>query len=396
MSTIARPCLAELVRRLSESRRRVQIVTGPRHCGKTTLARQTVQAFGHNATLATPGGPGPGDPVWMEQQWDQARMRSRQAGCWLLVLDEIHHIVGWAETAMRLWGEDSAAGLDLRVLLLCSSRFGLATGPSREMTGAFELTSLGHWSYAEMRDAFGWTLDQFIYFGGYPGPAGLIADDERWRRFVVDSLLETALARDVLMAARVDKPALLRSLLRLGCEHSGQVLSFQKMTAQLPGAGNTTTLAWYLDLLGGAGLLSNIQKFPALQRQRGSIPKPQVLNNGLASALAGSTFARTRQNPELWGRLVTSAIGAHLAGARMTGQIDDLYYWRERNRDVDFVLRLGDRTVAIEVRGGERKLAQSGLGAFDRAFQPVRSLVVGAGGAPLEEFLLVEPRQLFS
>jgi uncharacterized protein len=396
MSNIPRSQLSSLVHRLSERRRGLQIVTGPRHCGKTALALQAIHALSHTATYASADDPAPNDTTWLEQQWNQARVRSRQGGRWLLVLDEIQEVTGWAATVKRLWDEDSASGLDLRVLLLSSSRSGLAAGADPEITGAFELTPLWHWSYSEMRDAFGWTLDRYVYFGGYPGAADLVDEEDRWHRFVLDTLLETALARDVLLAARVDKPSLLRSLLRLGCEHSGQILSFQKMTAQLSGAGNTTTLSWYLELLGGAGLLRNIQKFSARERQRGSIPKLQVLNNGLATAMAGSSFARTRRNPDRWGRLVTSAIGAHLAGAVMTGQIDDVYYWRERNRDVDFVLRLGDRTVAVEVKAGDRKLCQSGLAAFDRTFQPVRSLVVGAGGAPVEEFLLVAPRQLFS
>ncbi|MGD0831657.1 MAG: DUF4143 domain-containing protein, partial [Terracidiphilus sp.] len=239
-------------------------------------------------------------------------------------------------------------------------------------------------------------LDQFIYFGGYPGAAELIDDEGRWRRYLLDSLIETMLGRDILLMARVDKPALLRELFRLGCEYSGQILSYQKMVGQLQDAGNTTTLAGYLELLAGAGMLRGISKYSGqLVRQRGSIPKLQVMNTGLTTAQAAMTFARVRHHPDQWGRLVESAVGAYLAGAAMTGEIDELYYWRDRSKEVDFVLRLGTRIVAIEVKSGRRKEALPGAAAFDKAFLPTRSYLVGTGGIPIEEFLQIPAHELF-
>ena len=374
----------------------IQVLAGPRQVGKTTLIRQAMLVFDGRATYVTADNPAPGDNFWIAQQWGMARLRCRQSGTWLLVLDEVQKIPRWSEAVKQLWDEDSAEGLDLRVVLLGSSPLLVQSGLSDSLAGRFEISRIGHWSFAEMREAFDWTLDQFIYFGGYPGAAELIGDEARWRRYLLDSLIETMLGRDILLMARVDKPALLRALFHLGCEYSGQILSYQKMAGQLQDAGNTTTLAGYLGLLAGAGMLRGISKYSGqLVRQRGSIPKLQVFNTGLTTAQAAMTFARVRHHPDQWGRLVESAVGAHLAGAAMTGEIDDLFYWRERNKEVDFVLRLGTRIVAIEVKSGRRKEALSGAAAFDKAFLPARTYLVGTGGIPVEEFLQIHPRELF-
>jgi len=393
---ITRSLLDPIVTRLRDRRRFLQVLAGPRQVGKTTLARQAMLAFGDRATYVTADNPAPGDNLWIAQHWEMARLHCRQSGTWLMVLDEIQKIPRWSEAVKQLWDEDSANGLDLRVVLLGSSPLLVQSGLADSLAGRFELSRVGHWSFGEMREAFGWTIDQYIYFGGYPGAAELIGDENRWRHYLLDSLIETMLARDILLMARVDKPALLRSLFRLGCEYSGQILSYQKMTGQLQDAGNTTTLAGYLDLLAGAGMLRGISKYSGqVVRQRGSIPKLQVFNTGLTTAQAATTFARVRFHADYWGRLVESAVGAHLAGAAMTGEIDDLFYWRERNKEVDFVLRLGTRIVAIEVKSGRRREALPGVAAFDKAFLPARTFLVGTGGTPVEEFLQIPPRELF-
>jgi len=394
---IARSLLGPLISRLDGHRRFLQVLSGPRQVGKTTLARQAMLAFGERATYVTADNPAPGDNLWVEQQWELARLHCRQSGTWLLVLDEVQKIPRWSEAVKKLWDEDSPEGLDLRVVILGSSPLMVHSGLSESLAGRFEVSRVGHWSFAEMREAFGWTLDQYIYFGGYPGAADLIGDENRWRRYLLDSLVETMLARDILLMARVDKPALLRALFCLGCEYSGQILSYQKMAGQLQDAGNTTTLAGYLDLLAGAGMLRGIPKYAGqIVRQRGSIPKLQVLNTGLTSAQGAMTFARVRHHPEYWGRLVESAIGAHLCGAALTSDIDEIFYWRERNKEVDFVLRFGTRIVAIEVKSGHHKGALPGMAAFDKAFMPTRTFVVGTGGIPVQEFLQIPPHELFA
>jgi len=293
-----RPVLTHIIRRLEEPRRFLQVLAGPRQVGKTTLVRQAMETLGKRSSYATADAPTPGDTVWLDQQWENARRQCGECGTWLLALDEIQKIPHWSENVKRLWDEDTTTGLDLHVVILGSSPLLVQKGLTESLAGRFELIHVGHWRWEEMREAFGWTIDQYIYFGGYPGAAPLIDDEPRWRRYLLDSLIETTLSRDILLMARVDKPALLRQVFRLGCEYSGQILSYQKMVGQLQDAGNTTTLAHYLDLLAGAGMVCGLPKYAGEEvRQRASSPKLQVLNQGLKSAQAIDTFKATRQDP---------------------------------------------------------------------------------------------------
>jgi len=385
-----RPQAAILAGRLEEPRRFLQAVVGPRQVGKTTLVQQVISASGPPARYASADEPTLRSPQWIEQQWDAARLEALDAGRRgaILVLDEIHKIPGWSESVKRLWDEDTRARRSLRVILLGSAPLLMQQGMTESLAGRFEVVRLPHWSLAEMRDAFGWSLDEYLFYGGYPGAAPLIRDPARWSRYVLDSLIETTIARDVLLLSRVDKPALLRRLFQLGCSYSGQILSFTKMVGQLQDAGNTVTLAHYLELLAAAGMLTGLPKYAGeTVRQRGSSPKLQVLNNALMTAQSGLTLRDARADPEYWGRVVESAVGAHLANAAAVG-VCQLFYWRERNREVDFVTQAGRKLVAIEVKSGRSPRTQPGLGAFAEAFKPQRSLLVGGDGIAIEEFLL--------
>ncbi len=378
-----------LTRRLSEPRRFLQVVAGPRQVGKTTLVQQVLAAAGTPFVYGSADEPALRDAGWLAAQWDRGReavaIRPPAA---VLALDEVQKIPGWSETVKRLWDEDTRARRPLHVVLLGSSPLLVQQGLTESLAGRFEILYLPHWSYPEMRAAFGFSFNQYLYFGGYPGAAPLIDDPERWRRYLLDSLIETTISRDVLLMTRVDKPALLRQLFDLGCRYSGQVLSYTKMLGQLHDAGNTTTLAHYLGLLEGAGMLRGLPKYSGKAvRQRGSSPKLQVLNTGLMTAQAGLLPDEARADREFHGRLVESAVGAHLANAAARG-LCELFYWRERNREVDFVIRAGRALVAMEVKSGRSRAALPGLAAFSEAFRPTRTLLVGADGMPVDEFLL--------
>jgi len=384
-----RPQAVAFAERLVEPRRHLQVVTGARQVGKTTLVQQALEAVGLPARNASADEPTLRGPEWIEQQWQAARLEAREAGKTgaVLVLDEIQKITGWSESVKRLWDEDTRRRLPLKVVLLGSAPLLVAQGLTESLAGRFELLHLPHWSFDEMQAAFGFSLDQYLFYGGYPGAAPLVRQPQRWARYIADSLIETSISRDVLLLTRVDKPALLRRLFELACRYSGQALSYTKMLGQLHDAGNTTTLAHYLDLLGGAGLVVGLQKYAGdIARSRGSIPKLQVMNTALLTAQSGLTLSEARADREFWGRLVESAVGAHLANAA-AGRDFELYYWRERNQEVDFVVKAGRRLAAIEVKSGRAPQAHRGTAAFAAAFKPQRSLLVGGDGIELEEFL---------
>jgi len=383
-----RPQAAILSNRLAEPRRFIQFVAGPRQVGKTTLVQQVLADLPMPSLYVSADEAGGRDAAWLESTWIEARILAgdSQSAAAVLVVDEVQKIHEWSEVVKRLWDEDSRHQVPLRVVLLGSAPLLMQRGLTESLAGRFETIHAGHWGFAEMRDAFGWDLDTFIYFGGYPGAASLIEDGERWRRYVLDSLVETTIARDVLLMARIDKPALLRRLFELGCRYSGQVLSYTKMIGQLQDAGNTTTLAHYLELLGAAGMLRGLQKFAGdAARQRGSSPKLQVFNTALMTATSGLSFAEARADHEFWGRLVESAVGAQLANAAAAGEFE-LFYWREGSREVDFVLRRGATVVGIEVKSGRATVTQPGLSAFQSAFDVSRVMLVGGPGMGLESF----------
>ena len=377
-----------LMQRLREPRRFIQVLAGPRQVGKTTLVQGVMAAMDRPTHYASADEPRLQARTWVEQQWDQARLLvGEQKHGAVLVLDEIQKIPRWSDTVKLLWDADTRKKAPLKVVLLGSARLLIQQGLTESLAGRLEVIRAPHWSWMEMKDTFGWTLEKYLYYGGYPGSASLTGEPERWRHYIRDSLVETTISRDILMMSRVDKPALLRRMFHLACDYSGQILSYQKMLGQLVDAGNTVTLAHYLELLSGAGMVAGLQKYShGKVRSRGSSPKLQVLNTALMTAHLDLPLPELRKSPEVWGRLVESAVGAHLLNTSQ-GTTIEVSYWRDRNLEVDFVLQQGQKVTAIEVKSGRSRECLPGLEMFAKSFKLQRKLLVGGQGIALEDFL---------
>lgn len=373
--------------RLREKRRFMQVILGPRQVGKTTAIQQVLSKLDTPHHYAAADLPAPPPTEWISRQWDLARAKVSGRHPAILVLDEVQKISHWSTEVKRLWDEDARAGRELRVALLGSSSLLIQKGLTESLAGRFELIRFPHWSWTECRDGFRWSFDQYLYFGGYPGSADFIHQEERWRRYISDSLIETAISKDILLLNRVEKPALLRQLFVLACEYGGQILSYQKIQGQLADAGNTTTLAHYQTLLESAFLIRGLPKWSGkVIRRRSSSPKWLPLNTALLTALANRTFKEFRQDPQAWGRLTEVAIGAHLVNQAMSHGIN-VYYWREGNDEVDFVLRKGNRVTAIEVKSGSKWSSLPGLSEFLKRYPSARTCVVGGPDLGLQQFL---------
>lgn len=383
-----RPIHQLLRQKLTAEPRFLLVIDGPRQVGKTSLIRQVLDELPYPNFYATADEAGFIDSTWIEAQWHIARTKITGDQPVILALDEIQKIPNWTTIVKKLWDEDRYNKAPLQVVLLGSSSLLMQKGLSESMAGRFELINMTHWSFPEMRDAFGFNLNQYIYFGGYPGAAPLISDEPRWAKYITDSLIETTLSRDILLLNPVYKPALLKQLFHLGCHYSGQILSLQKMLGLLHDAGNTTTLSHYLNLLYGAGMLTGLQKYSgSVVKQRASIPKLQVLNSALMTAQADYDFATAQQTPEYWGCLVESAVGAHLLNSTFGDKRWQIFYWRSGNFEVDFVIKRGEQVIALEVKSTKRAVTLSGIAEFKKVYTAAVPLLIGStDGISLEEF----------
>ena len=408
MDLYQRTQVETLARRLNEPPRQLVALFGPRQTGKTTIVRQVLSRIDVPSRYLPVDDPAPTDiripssdiratpPRFLPGRgteslihyWEEARREAeRSPRGFVLAIDEIQKIPGWSDTVKGLWDADRSRGLPLRVVILGSAPLLVQSGLAESLAGRFERIPVAHWSFPEMASAFDFDLPTYLYFGGYPGAATLARDDEeRWRDYIISSIVGPNIERDILSMTRVDKPALLKRLFDLGSSYSGQILSFTKIVGQLHDAGNTTTLARYLELLSSAGLLTGLQNWSnRAHRRKASIPKLMVLNTALMTAGSGYSFEEARADRTFWGRIVESAVGAHLVNTATTDV--HVHYWRRSSMEVDFVLERGSRIVAIEVTHGRHPHTFAGTREFNRRFSPERTLLVGTDGIPISEFL---------
>ena len=382
--------------RLKEKRRFIEVIAGPRQVGKSTIIADIIPTFTCPYINESADDVFSSSDSWITSIWERARILEKQHGEAIIIIDEIQKLTNWSEIIKKFWDEDKRQGNNIKVLLSGSSRLLLMKGLSESLQGRFELIQVPHWSFQEMKDVFGTTLDEFIYFGSYPGPAELIGDEKRWKTYIRDSIVEASLTRDIIMLTPIQKPALLRQLLELGSYYSSQILPFDHMLGQLSDAGNTTTLASYLELLRQCGLLTGLQKYSGSEiRKRASSPKLQVFNNALMSARYAKGFEESKNDPALWGRLVESAIGSHLINS-IIGEEASLGYWRDGSDEVDFVLYNANKIAAFEIKSGNKPYGKE-IEAFRKRFPDSHVYTVSykstSGSAVIgaEEFLTQNP-----
>ena len=425
MTPFQRAAVDGLVRLLTDDSRppRIVSVTGPRQSGKTTIVKQALRRvradrlMGRRIAVDNPLAE-PDDPLgtpseatavpdprlrtvdWLVSVWEWAReMAWEHNRGFVLALDEIQVVPDWSQAVKGLWDRDRDTGCPLQVIVLGSAPWSLLTGRGESLAGRFVPFDVRHWSLPEMVEGFDFSLDEYLFFGGYPGAAPFIRDQRAWREYVVESIIAPVVARDILALTRVDKPALMRQLVDMAPEYSGQIVTYDNLAGQLRGAGHATTVAHHLDLLSDAGMVARLRKHArsAVSRKKTN-PKLNVLNTALMTALSGYSFAEARSDRTFWGRLVESAVGAHLHNTMEVSM--RLAYWRHGPFEVDFVVSRGPRALGIEVKSGQRTRSMRGLAEFEKRFPAAETLLVLGAGAeggtaasggrsvvPLNEFL---------
>lgn len=391
-----RPEYQTIKQRLEEPRKFIQVVMGARQVGKSTVVKQVLndidlpyQFFSADNVPASNG-------TWVSNCWAAVRSLKENKG-WesaIIVIDEIQKIANWSEAVKKEWDNDTFHDRNIKVLLLGSSRVLLEKGLSESLAGRFEEIRMSHWGFKEMRECFGCTLDQYIFYGGYPGAATLIYDEDRFQQYIQSLIIDATINKDILMDTPISKPALFRQTFELGAAYSGELLSLNKMLGTLQDAGNTTTLASYINLLGESGLLCGLQKFSVdMARRKSSIPKLQVYNNALKNVYCPLSFEQSVINRKEWGRIFESGIGAYLVSQAFVHRFE-VFYWRERNDEVDFVLRKKNSVVAIEVKSNAEKTT-AGIEKFRQMYKPTTSLIIGEAGIKAEDFFTMDIRKLF-
>lgn len=382
--------------RIKESRKFIQVVMGARQIGKSTVVKQVLNDLDEPYRMFSADNIPTTNSAWISDCWAAARSLKENKG-WdsiVLVIDEIQKITNWSEVVKKEWDADTFNDTNIKVLLLGSSRVLLEKGLSESLAGRFEEIRMTHWSYQEMKECFGFTLDQYIFYGGYPGAAPLIHDEDRFSQYIQSAIIEATINKDILMDTPISKPALLRQTFELGAAYSGEILSLNKMLGSLQDAGNTVTLASYINLLNESGLLCGLQKYSIdLARRRASIPKLQVYNNALKMVYSPLTFEEVLVDRKSWGRIIESCIGAYLVSQSFVHRFE-VFYWRERDDEVDFILRKKGSVIAIEVKSNAEKKT-AGLEKFKQLFQPNKAFIVGDGGISIEDFLSMDIRKLF-
>ncbi|RHO72247.1 ATP-binding protein [Parabacteroides sp. AF48-14] len=382
--------------RLQEQRKFIQVVMGARQIGKSTVVKQVLKDLDAPYQLFSADNVPATNSAWISNCWAAVRSlkESKELESIILVIDEIQKIANWSEVVKKEWDDDTFHDRDIKVLLLGSSRVLLEKGLSESLAGRFEEIRMSHWSYLEMKECFGFSLDQYLFYGGYPGAASLIDDDDRFQQYIQSSIIEATINKDILMDTPISKPALLRQTFELGAAYSGGLLSLNKMLGSLQDAGNTATLAGYINLLNESGLLCGLQKFSIdTARRKASIPKLQVYNNALKMVYSPFTFEQAILDRKAWGHIFESGIGAYIVSQAFTHRFE-VFYWRERNDEVDFVLRKKGSVVAIEVKSNAEKRTE-GLEKFRQLFNPQSSFIIGDGGVSADDFFSMDIKKLF-
>jgi predicted AAA+ superfamily ATPase len=395
MGENARYLFRQVLGRVKEKRHLIQAVVGPRQVGKTTLCRQVLSKVSRTRILAryhAADSVPVADGKWIDDIWESLRriMIAQGAGEALLIIDEVQNIDDWSRIIKKNWDSDSFNKVNIKVIVLGSSRALLKQGLSESLLGRFELNVLGHWSFSEMRDTFGFTPEQYVYFGAYPGAVKFIGNDARFKEYIRNSIIESVVSKDVLQLTRVNKPALLRQLANVGISYSSQIVSYNKLLSGFGDAGNTTTLSHYVQLLDEAGIVSGLQKYTRkdiIIKQ--SIPKFQVHNQSLYTSLQPQPYVNVVSDSALWGRFVESAVGTHLIAERSRLNGGKIWYWREsegRNTyEVDFIFEYKGKILAMEVKSGGTR-ARS-FAKFRERFPDAMTLIVGKDGMPWQDFI---------
>lgn len=343
---------AELKKRISEpAPSRIQILTGPRQVGKTTLlldlARSTKIASRYLALDA----PEASIPGWWDRQWELILQVAGEKKV-LLLLDEVQFLPDWTRVVKSAVDQIYRMKIPVHIIATGSSALKVGAGAKETMAGRFERLAICHWAPSDIQKAFRLTpkeaVTRYLRFGGFPGGMNLISDLQRWRAYIRDSIMEPAIGRDLIHAEKIRKPSLFRQVFGICTKYPSEIVSLGKIGGALLEEGTLDTISQYLEILQEAYLVAPIRKFSRKEiRRRASPPKLIPLSNAFLAASGHENLPTHQSDPQAWGRWVETACIAFLINSGLT-----VHYWREEPFEVDVVVENADGEWAIEIKSG--------------------------------------------
>jgi uncharacterized protein len=355
------PVIDELNHNLVNSPQFLQVILGPRQVGKTTsvlLFLKSYQTTHHYVSADKVFGKG---HEWLLENWQKARTDSA-----LLVIDEIQKIENWSEVVKKLWDEEKLRAKPIKCILLGSSSLDIQKGLTESLTGRFQLLRMHHWNAQESARGFDISFEDYLQIGGYPGSYAFSNDRKQWVDYIQHSVIETVIEKDILLNHTVKSPALFRQAFELLMSYPAQEISYTKLLGLLQGKGNTDLIKNYLRLYEGAFLVKALEKFSTNKlKVRSSSPKILPLCPAFYYAGIQAPYSSAER-----GHVFEMVVGAQLV---RTGA--PLYYWREKNDEVDYVVKVGRKIYAIEVKSGKRERS-TGLEAFQKKFPTSKCVII--------------------
>lgn len=372
---ITRERLRERV--LMDDSTRIQMLTGPRQVGKTTILLELAEDFGARAIYRAADVEEVSAPGWWTLQWERA-VRMARTGKTLLIVDEIHSMPYWARRIKVAFDEVCREKLPLQIIISGSAALPITTGARNELAGRFELLTLRHWTVRDLIEVFQLPLEEaaevYVRYGAFPGELTRRHDYARWREYIIHAILDPALNSDLLLLNQIQKPAILRQLSSIASAQPSEIISLQKLAATLQEKGTLPTISHYLSLLGEAYLLATLDKYSEREvRRRASPPKLVPLSNAFLTAYSDTEPPTAMQNPEKWGHWLENAC---IAAAVNAGY--QVSYWRSEPYEVDMVVTGQNDNWAIEIKsGGFATRDLHGLMTFIERYRDFRPLIIG-------------------
>ncbi len=360
---ITRQFVAKIQKSLERKHPLIEVLIGPRQVGKTTGIKQLLDSLKQESMYVSADASVAKPASWITEQFLIAK--SKSPNC-VLVIDEIQKVENWAEAVKLFWDQQNLKSDHIKIILLGSSSLELQRGLSESLAGRFFLHKAYHWTPQESLQAYDLSLEQFLRFGGYPGSYPFVEDKIAWLNYVQNSIIDAVIGKDILSIARVKSPALFKQCFYLACSYAAQEISYTKLLGQLQDKGNTELVKYYLELFEQAFLIKQIFKYSNKKTlARSSSPKILPLCPALYSVTLDADL-----NAENYGRAFELTIGFLLS--TLPGE---LYYWRNKNLEVDYVYKFGKKLWAIEIKSNKKQTAKA-LTEFKKEFPTAELLLI--------------------